>query len=519
MLPLLLAAASAALLLLAFPGFNQPWAAWIALVPWLLTLRDGPVRAAFWRSYLVGLLFFLGSLFWLMHVTAIGWVLLCAYLALFFGAFGAVVRSTGQAARGRGLMVMPAMWVALEFARSHLLTGFGWNLLAYSQTSWTPLIQIADFGGAWVVSWVIVLVNVILFKLIDAPTGSRRPFAASAAAVVCVVAAYGAWRLHTLPKTTPIRVAVVQGNIPQDQKWDAEYEQLILERYEALTRDADAQRPDLIVWPETSVPGFLEMNRAITDRVLAVSAHTAAPILAGAPMGRFAAGRWRYTNSAALLQHSTVQQRYDKLHLVPYGEFIPFESLWPKIRELLPPIGDFTPGEDRTIFGIQQKMTNDALRMTNADSSFSTHHSTLRFSVLICFEDVFPELARKFAQGGAQMLVTITNDAWFHKTAAAYQHAQASTLRAVETRRPMIRAANTGWSGCIDAAGRWTASVRDAGGEELFVPGMVVCSVYPQTMRTLYVQRGDWVPWLCVAISLLIGFRVRRRGRRTLPGR
>jgi apolipoprotein N-acyltransferase len=181
----------------------------------------------------------------------------------------------------------------------------------------------------------------------------------------------------------------------------------------------------------------------------------------------------------------TIVGRYDKLRLVPFGEFIPFEGIAPWLRDILPPIGDFVPGREATVFHL---------------SPFTSHPSP-SFSVLICFEDTFPELAREFVQRGARLLMTITNDAWFGPTAAAYQHAQASTFRAVELGVPMIRAANTGWSGCMDGRGRWMQSVRDAGGQELFVEGVAVCDVAPGSSPTLYARWGDWFAWGCVLLG------------------
>ena len=184
--------------------------------------------------------------------------------------------------------------------------------------------------------------------------------------------------------------------------------------------------------------------------------------------------------------------RYDKVHLVPFGEFIPFEGVAPWLRDMLPPIGEFLPGHAYTVFNAQVPSSN---------SQLATRNSQLDFSVLICFEDTFPELARACVRRGARVLMTITNDAWFGPTAAAYQHAQASTFRAVESHVPMIRAANTGWSGCIDANGRWLASVHSASGRELFVEGAVVCDVAPGSSSTLYARWGDWFAWGCVLFS------------------
>lgn len=484
---LILALASAALLIISFPNFNQPYCAWVALVPWLTALRRMTPRQAFGWSYLVGLVFFLGSIWWLVHLTAfggaaaiLGWLVLCAYLALYFGAFGwTVQRGMGRGAWGT-LLSVPAAWVALEYLRSHLLSGFGWNLLGYSQAPALSAIQFADLTGVWGVSFLLVLMNAAIADWIMG-SRSRQSRVGVAVAVLGVAACwmYGDHRLKQPAKGMPVRIAVVQGNIAQEAKWDAQFQQSIVEQYARLTRDAETHQPDLILWPETSVPGVLGLEEAVTTRIGELARATRAPLVVGAPMGVLRDGAWHLTNSAALLERDgTIATRYNKLRLVPFGEFVPFESVAPWLRDILPTIGNFVPGHEPTVFRVEGRMPP--------------------FSVLICFEDVFPDLARRFVQQGARLLATITNDAWFGPTAAAYQHAQASTFRAVELRVPMVRAANTGWSGCIDSCGRWLASVRDARGEELFVEGVAVCEVTAGDTVTLYRRWGDWFAWLCL---------------------
>lgn len=490
----LLALSSAVLLSLSFPNFNQPWCAWVALVPWLLLLRGAAAGPAAWSafgwSYLVGVIFFLGSIWWLIHVTLVGWLILCAYLALFFGLFGWFVSRliTGYRSLIAQAFLIPSAWVALEFLRSHLFSGFGWNLLGYSQTPALTLIQIADVTGVWGVSWLTVAINLALASWLD---DSRRRQAGTAMLAVVglllAVGMYGRSRLAQPASEPPIRVAVVQGNIPQERKWDEEFQQAILAQYERLTQEAARQQPNLIIWPETSVPGYLGMDPELTGRVRQLAETVQTPVLVGAPMVTWLDGVAALTNSAVLLgADGAILGRYDKLHLVPFGEFIPLEQVFPWLRRILPPIGDFVPGRHPIIFELR-----------------SSHFELPPFSVLVCFEDIFPELAREFVRRGARLLVTITNDAWFGKTAAAYQHAQASTFRAVELRVPMVRSANTGWSGCIDPQGRWQASVRDAADEELFVEGVASCDVTPSATESVYRRWGDWFAWLCLGVFLI----------------
>lgn len=520
-----LALSSAVLLVISFPGFNQPWAAWMALVPWLILLCRTTPRHAFAWSYLIGLLFFLGSIWWLVHVTVIGWLVLCAYLALYFAVFGWIVSHTLDRRHETGdqrpqktatrhgtcfvsclmshvscLLVVPSAWVSLEYLRSHVLSGFGWNLLGYSQASWLPVIQIAEVTGVWGVSFLVVMANAVIARLcVDRTLRRQRALLIGVGCMLIAVVGYGQVRLWQPLHTQQVTVAVAQGNIPQEQKWDEAAQEMILQRYERLTQAAAASHPDLIIWPETSVPAVLGWDRVTGERLQSLAQSLHAPLLVGAPIVRpsDAAGqRISLFNSALLFNgEGRIIGRYDKLHLVPFGEFIPFESTIPWLRSALPPIGDFLPGREYTVF----QAPSSTLQIPNVRSS-------LPFSVLICFEDIFPELARRFVQRGAQMLVVITNDAWFGKTAAAYQHAQASVLRAVELRVPVVRAANTGWSGCITESGRWIGSVRDAQGEELFVEGVAGCELAVRDAATLYQRWGDW--WAILCVLLVAGFAI-----------
>ncbi|MBI3010255.1 MAG: apolipoprotein N-acyltransferase [Candidatus Omnitrophica bacterium] len=536
--PLVLALSSAGLLIFAFPPFNQPWCAWIGLVPWLILLRSCTAYAAFGFSYLIGFLFFLGSIWWLTYVTVIGCIVLCAFLALYFGVFGWLVcvmcirpqthdtrhttheerkhdtrftiheklRESCVASRESNLwslMSAPASWVVLEYARSHWFSGLGWNLLGYSQIPWLPMIQIASVTGVWGISFAVVFVNACLAKSLQVQ--KRMPVLLSAMMILLVLWGYGVLCLKRSALAEKIRISVVQGNIPQEEKWEEEKRQEILDQYARLTLQAAKEKPDLIVWPETSAPGYLGVEEELTQRVMEIARQSATFMLVGAPTATAEKGVWKLKNSAVLLgPDGNIRQQYDKLHLVPFGEFIPGERYFSWLRRFLPPIGDFVPGKAYTVFRMEGQGAGGRGRGHLKFPSPLAPRPSPPFSVLICFEDIFPELARRFVQEGARLLVVITNDAWFGPTAAAYQHAQASTLRAVELRVPLVRAANTGWSGCIDSSGNWQDAVQDAQGQELFVEGFKTCEVALKTQAVSFYQRfGDWLVLGCGSVLMV----------------
>lgn len=528
MAPRLAVIAGGLLLAVPFLVFTQPHVAAWALVPWLLALPRLTPRQAFGWSYAAGLAHFLGSLWWLLHLVAfggpgasLGWLALSAFLALYFAVFGWFVRRLCEGRALWRLLAIPAAWTALEFARSHVLSGFGWNLLGFSQVphGLGEVVQIADLTGAWGVSFLLVLANVAIADAITAwrtvPAKWKCAVPPAIAALVWAGAhAYGASRVAPTRAQAQARVTVLQGNIAQDEKWDEAFTHEILERYGALTREAAAGDPNLIIWPETSTPGYFDLDEDVTGPVLAMAKQAGRPLLVGAPMGRLVDFQWQVTNSAALVSpEGTIAGRYDKVRLVPFGEFVPFERTLPWLRKILPAIGSFVPGAEHTVFRPEMLATPAPPPVPPAEQGLKDFLAGKPappkrpappppFGVLICFEDIFPDVARAFVRAGAQWLVVITNDAWFGPTAAAYQHAQASTLRAIELRVPVARAANSGWSGCIDAAGRWQERVQ-VDGRELFVAGTATCGIAPGPGGSLYGRAGDWFAWLCTALALV----------------
>ncbi len=500
--PLLLATVSAGLLRLAYPTFDVWLCAWFGLVPLLAALAGQKPRPAFLTAFLAGSVFFGLTLYWVVHVTLAGTVILSLYCGLYVGLFGLGTVFARERFGGWGRCVWTAaFWVCLEYLRSHVLTGFPWALLAYTQTGNLWAIQIADTVGAYGVSFLLVFVNTVLFEVIEALVrGPSRALALRRAAVLLAVIAgwlgYGAGRLYQDPRlSAPLRVSVVQANIAQEIKWVPRFSQNIYDKYVLLTQIAGLRdEPDVIVWPETSFSDYLEVG--VNDGPLAeLVRDIGRPLFVGA----IRLDGLDYFNSALLYVPSgTPAGLYDKLHLVPFGEYLPGRRYLPFLTDLVP-IEDFTPGRAPTIFSLKGE-----------------HCPSIRAAVLICFEDIFPELGAAFVRRGADFLINMTNDGWFKDTASPFQHYQASVFRAVENRVYVVRAANTGISCIIDDAGRRVARAEDAAGKPTFVTQTLGGAVYKTGRRAAYTYFGDVFMGLVLLVNLaglMVGVRRKREGK------
>lgn len=488
---LLLCLLSAILLALSF-SFTQCWIlAWFAFLPLFLGARGKNIFQTFVFFYITGLIFWSSAIYWLIHVTLLGQIILIAYLALYFGIFGVLISTSIKQPTFYSLLFIPSAWVLFEYIRSYLFTGFPWALLGYSQYANLPVIQVADIAGAWGVSFLTMMVNAAVYSVSGlrfAAIGKRPRYLLLPILCLIFTLIYGYYQLSrsSLPASrSPLKISVVQGNIPQALKWHSASREFIMERYLGLTDELKASAPDLIIWPEASLPVVAEDEPAYFERLIRYTETMATPLLFGAVTKRDGI----YYNSALLLsKEGKLLERYDKLHLVPFGEYIPFRNTF-RFLESIVPIGDIAPGEDYTIFYFQPR------ELTQAGS--------YKFGVLICFEDIFPELARGFVKRGAEFLVNITNDAWFGKTTEAYQHLAASVFRAVENRVYLVRAANTGVSGFIDPHGRIISLVKNAGEEAIFTAGHATQEIFPQREPTFYGRYGDFFVGVCLLLVIL----------------
>lgn len=500
----LAAALSGLMLTAAFPPGDASWLAWIALVPLLAAMRDQPAGRCFQLGFTAGAAHFLSLMYWIvvvlqsyggLHVLLSLFVLgaLCAYLALYPAFFG-LIHASVQESRAGGLLAAGA-WVGLEYLRGHLLTGFPWCFIGHAQAGHLELIQISDVVGVYGVSYLVVCVNVLIFRFLFLRRDMGRFLLLEGGAVAALLAlalVYGSLKLQDPDPDAgaePLRTAIIQGSIDQSEKWDPRYQRGTLDAYRRLSLQASRRDPDLIVWPETAVPFFFQDPSSLSAGVLSVPEKTGADLLFGSPAYKGSGANVQYANRAYLLSaEGRSVQTYDKVHLVPFGEYVPLQRLLPFVHRLVPAAGDFTPG-DRV----------EPLRTPGFAAG-----------VLICFEAIFPGLARRHARQGADLLVNLTNDAWFGRTSAPFQHLTMSVFRAVETRLPLVRAANTGISAFVDPQGLVT---RRSG---LFREAVLVSDIRPADHPpTLYVRMGDLFPlFLLAAVSVrLIVFRNRGRHR------
>lgn len=478
---------SALLLIFSFPDLNIWQFAWFGFVPVFLALKNKSGKSAFFLFFLTGIIFWAGVIYWLAHVTLAGTAVLILYLALYFALFGLLIRPLTVNSTFLSLFYIPSIWVLLEFVRGKLFTGFPWALLGYSQYKNIPLIQIADITGAWGVSFLVMFVNVaiveIAWLLRKGPSFRLKATFAILVLFVSLALSYGYFNLSSRPPsitahTSSLRVSVVQGNIPQEKKWDRLFMQDILDKYAGLTRAAALNSPDLIIWPEAASPGILGEDDWVFKQIFSLAKEINIPLLVGSVVN----DRGNFFGSALLISGSgEITGRYDKIHRVPFGEYIPLRRALPFLEAIVP-IGQIEAGRDHIIFQI------------------SGHNPkvTSKFAVLDCFEDVFPELAREFTKRGANFLVNITNDAWYKETSAPFQHLQASVFRAVENKRPLARCANTGVSGFISASGEVLSLVGEGKGKHIFIEGFDTYSITADIQKnTFYTIYGDVFIFIC----------------------
>ena len=463
--------------------------------------KQSPKQAFFW-GWFTGVIYFSGTVSWVtisMHLYGgLPWIisyllmfLLVSYLAIYIGLFTLSVRWI----KSRSYLIPPISWTALEYLRGHLLTGFPWNALGYSQYKNLPLIQIADLTSVYGISFLIVLSNVALFRLFKTmkeKTVSWTPLLVTLSLFI-VTLLYGFDRLKKpMGRGEALSVAVVQGNIDQAIKWAEGTRDETLRIYDRLS-SSFVKQPQLVVWPEAAMPFFLQNEPSYQRTIFDLSARGNFYLLLGSPAFQTASeGTIELFNSAYLISPKPTEvdralyaeRRYDKIHLVPFGEYIPLKSILFFVDKMVTGIGDFIPGKEARVWEVPPA----------------------KIGVAICYEIIFPDLVRLFVKNGANMMVTITNDAWFGRSDAPYQHFSMVVFRAIENRVPVARSANTGISGFIDAHGKILQET------EIFVEDTRLERLTPGFRKTFYTVYGDFFALGCLAVLIILILLSCRRG-------
>ena len=487
---------SAALLVFSFPKIDVGALAWIALVPFLLIIDGKNKKQAFGAGYLTGLIFFAGCFYWFAFIATVAWWVsllgaasLVMYLAVYFGIFGAACAYFSSLNVFWRLAAIPSSWVVLEFIRAHFLSGFGWVSLGQSQYKNWAIIQIADITGEAGISFLVVVVNCLIketiacvFKLNSVGMRDLRRAQLLVFCLILLATGYGIYQLRLPRAWEEVKVAVVQPNIAQELKWVPQEMAGIIDGHLRLSRGVLNRRPDLVVWPETSFPGFVEDDPALWEEIKGFAREIKTPLIMGLVVQEGA----NYFNSALLISDDGfLEGRYDKLHLVAFGEYLPLRRVFPFLNEMVP-IEDFSSGKEFKVFSFKNLPA---------------------FSALICFEDTVSGLVRGFVKSGARFLVNMTNDAWFQDSKAPLLHLQAAIFRTVENRRALVRCANTGVSGFIDPLGRIIELAKNKQGKTINIEGAAVAYIPANSAQTFYTKFGDVFTMLCFVCILAAGFR------------
>jgi apolipoprotein N-acyltransferase len=459
-----------------------------------VNLRAATPGQAFLLGYVSGILWFAGTCYWIydtMHehgglsvpVALLALFLFCLYLGLYHGLFGLLLGMAAGPGRDhrRAIISIPFLWVAVELARTRV-TGFPWDLLGTAQVDNIPLSRIATLTGVYGISFEIMLVNVALAAAFLVPRKKRNPLLVAALAAGAVLQAGS---LVDAPALAGDRAALlVQENIPVDENWTRDTFQRTLRELTELSVKADSAgraetrgKTDLIVWPESPAP-FFTNDPFFREPVSEMARTTQSWVVTGA-IGSNRAGQSGSSselfNSAALVSPAGEwTARYDKVHLVPFGEYLPFPRLFAFAGGLTKAVGEFTPGMSRV----------------------ALHAGHTALAVFICYESVFPDDVRQFADNGAQVFVNISNDGWYGDSGAYAQHLNQTRMRAIENERWILSATDTGVTGSIDPYGRVVARMPRKERGTLVAPYALT------SVTTFYTRHGDWFAYLCAIISL-----------------
>ncbi|VAX29730.1 Apolipoprotein N-acyltransferase / Copper homeostasis protein CutE [hydrothermal vent metagenome] len=510
-------------LVFAFPTFNISMLAWICIVPFLISLYSMDGHTAFRAGLFFGLPYFFGTQSWIYYsVNHYGGVsllpsllivlLLSLYESLYTAIFGFLFAKAVKRTDLPLTIIAAPLWCSLEYIRGYLFSGFPWSLLGYTQYNSLPIIQISDITGVYGVSFLIILVNASLADIYllkvrqkEKPLFPYWKTLSSVAVTAVLIAAtllYGVYKLRSVgtekSDTRQVRISIIQGSIEQDRKWNPAYQRKVFNIYKRLTLEALKENPDMVVWPETALPFYFGRDKEQTTELTEFVKKSGVPLLTGTVLVRnrpVTKNRDGNSNNGYMLSNSAVlinsagklTYTYDKIHLVPFGEYVPLKSTLFFLDKLVKGIGDYIPGKN----------------YVKAELPWG------QFGTIICYEAIFPGLVRKFFRHGGNLIVNITNDAWFGRTSGPYQHFSMSVFRAVENRKPLVRAANTGISGFIDATGK---VLKKTG---LFKETYITEDILINDDISFYTRFGDMFSFLNIIFTVLLFISLLNKVERT----
>jgi apolipoprotein N-acyltransferase len=501
------AALSGVLLALSFPRYGHPAFAWVALVPLLIALhggiaglptgRDRSPRRSFLLGLLAGTISFVGTVYWTSTVVqqfgglplplaVFAMLLLSLYLGLFPAIASLITARLIDRVGAAGVLFFAAPWVAAEFFRGYLFGGFPWVPLGNSQVTVLPIAQLASALGVYGVSALVAFVNAAIAYALLVEGRRRLTALGTAAVIVFGIGAWGAWRIADSSLTregTPLRVGLVQGNIAQEDKWDRSQARRIFTTHIAMTREAVAKGAQYVLWPESSTPFMFEEDNDGGEALRALAQEVDVPILFGSDQIERGPTPRLYNAAFLVTPQGKTAAVYRKIHLVPFGEYIPLKSWLFFVSPLVESLAEFAPGGSIVMLPVGGHMTSTA----------------------ICYEVVYPSLIREAVEAGSQLLTTITNDAWYGHSSAPYQHFALASMRSIEQGRYLARAANTGISGIVDPYGRVIAE------SAIFEQIALVEEVRLLTSRTLYSVVGDVIAYVAIALTASALITLRRR--------
>jgi apolipoprotein N-acyltransferase len=493
----LLALLAGALLALSFPRYGHPAFGWVALVPLFVALsgwhgRPGrtpglPMRRAFALGWVTGTAYFIGTVYWTatvvqqfgglaMPVAIVAMLLLSLYLGLFPAIASAITARLIARVGAPALLLAAAPWVATEFFRGYLFGGFPWVPLGNSQVTVLPVAQLASVLGVYGLSGLLAFVSsAIAYALLVTGRGRLKTLAV-AAVVVFGIGAWGTWRIRASSLTAEgdvMRVGLVQGNIAQEHKWDPAHARRIFTTHIAMTREAARKGARYVLWPESSTPFMFEEDSGGAAAIRDLARELGVTILFGSDQLERGATPRLYNAAFQIRPDGRTAGVYRKIHLVPFGEYIPFKSWLFFVSPLVESLAEFAPGGPMVMLPIGEHLASTA----------------------ICYEVVYPSLVRQAVEGGSELLTTITNDGWYGHSSAPFQHFAMASIRAIEHGRYLARAANTGISGIVDPYGRVIAE------SAIFEQVTLVEDVRFLTRRTVYSVIGDAIAYVAIALT------------------